>query len=80
MGEEKCGKVQQNVAIMKPSTNPHKNPLFAKSCEQQQDAANTTKMPFHGDNTGSNPVGDANRIVVADARLLQHVDPQHPPD
>jgi hypothetical protein len=31
-------------------------------------------MPyFHGDNTGSNPVGDANRIKILDALLVRVV-------
>jgi hypothetical protein len=30
----------------------------------------TPKKPFHGDNTGSNPVGDANRIKL----LMQRFD------
>jgi hypothetical protein len=36
--------------------------IYARSCEPIQACANYRKRPFHGGNTGSNPVGDASKI------------------
>ena len=35
---------------------------LASFAQLVQTSANTVKKPFHGGNTGSNPVGDANKI------------------
>jgi hypothetical protein len=37
------------------------NDGFSEAVPSHANAAKVAKTPFHGDNTGSNPVGDANK-------------------
>jgi hypothetical protein len=52
-------KSMQTVASEKSSVNMRQSGGSVRFAQPMQTLQRTPKRPFHGDNTGSNPVGDA---------------------
>jgi hypothetical protein len=64
MERENCTKVRQTTASMKTTSSPRHYCSFASVSKQQQTTPKCNERLFHGGNTGSNPVGDANNPKV----------------
>jgi len=64
MEQENSTKVRQTTARMKTTPNPRRYCSFANSGKLRLTTAKCHERLFHGGNTGSNPVGDANFRAV----------------
>ena len=72
---EKCTQLVQTSARMKRAISTRMSWVCPTSSKPMQSNANCQKRRFHGGNTGSNPVGDANKsMTYEDARdgVLNH--------
>jgi hypothetical protein len=59
-----CQRMQMS-ATMEDARNPHEYWRDATVHQRVQMHIKVAGWPFHGGNTGSNPVGDANRLIYS---------------